>query len=140
MTSGVRWRETMDQFAAQGIDTSVEIGPGNVLNGLVKRSLAGVTTAQIASAGGPGPVTRPDPAPGLPGAAPTQQQPPGQPSPDPALGAVGPEAPDGASAEGEVPVERLPPARWWRPRAAASVPCGGPCGGGGASPRNLRPC
>ena len=50
MTSGVRWRETMDQFAAQAIDTSVEIGPGNVLNGLIKRSLAGVTTAQIATA------------------------------------------------------------------------------------------
>ena len=50
MTSGVRWRETMDQFAAQGIDTTVEIGPGNVLNGLIKRSLTGVTTAQIAAA------------------------------------------------------------------------------------------
>ena len=50
MTSGVRWRETMVQFAAQGIDTTVEIGPGNVLNGLIKRSLTGVTTAQIAAA------------------------------------------------------------------------------------------
>ena len=50
MTSGVRWRETMDQFAAQAIDTTVEIGPGNVLSGLIKRCLAGVTTAQIAAA------------------------------------------------------------------------------------------
>ena len=50
MTSGVRWRETMDQFAALAIDTTVEIGPGNVLSGLLKRSLAGVTTAQIATA------------------------------------------------------------------------------------------
>jgi [acyl-carrier-protein] S-malonyltransferase len=50
MTSGVRWRETMDQFAAQAINTTVEIGPGNVLSGLIKRSLAGVTTAQIAAA------------------------------------------------------------------------------------------
>jgi [acyl-carrier-protein] S-malonyltransferase len=50
MVSGVRWRETMDQLAAQGIDTVVEIGPGNVLSGLIKRSLTGVTTAQISSA------------------------------------------------------------------------------------------
>jgi [acyl-carrier-protein] S-malonyltransferase len=50
MVSGVRWRETMDQLAGQGIDTVVEIGPGNVLSGLIKRSLTGVTTAQISSA------------------------------------------------------------------------------------------
>ncbi|QPN57547.1 ACP S-malonyltransferase [Synechococcus sp. CBW1107] len=50
MVSGVRWRETMDQMAAHGIDTVVEIGPGNVLSGLIKRSLSGVTTAQIGSA------------------------------------------------------------------------------------------
>lgn len=50
MVSGVRWRETMDQLAAHGIDTVVEIGPGNVLSGLIKRSLSGVTTAQIGSA------------------------------------------------------------------------------------------
>ncbi|MFM7549832.1 MAG: ACP S-malonyltransferase [Cyanobacteriota bacterium] len=50
MTSGVRWRETMDRFSAEGIHTSVEIGPGNVLSGLIKRSCAGITTAQIANA------------------------------------------------------------------------------------------
>ncbi|MFM7675079.1 MAG: ACP S-malonyltransferase [Synechococcus sp.] len=50
MTSGVRWRETMERFSQEGIDTSVEIGPGNVLSGLIKRSCSGVTTAQIASA------------------------------------------------------------------------------------------
>jgi [acyl-carrier-protein] S-malonyltransferase len=51
MVSGVRWRETMEQLGALGIQTVVEIGPGNVLSGLVKRSLGGVTTAQIATAG-----------------------------------------------------------------------------------------
>ena len=50
MTTGVRWRETMERFAADGIGTAVEIGPGNVLSGLIKRSCAGVTTAQIGSA------------------------------------------------------------------------------------------
>jgi [acyl-carrier-protein] S-malonyltransferase len=50
MTSGVRWRETMEAFTAAGIDTCVEIGPGNVLSGLIKRSCEGVVTAQIAGA------------------------------------------------------------------------------------------
>ena len=37
MTSGVRWRETMDVILSKGIDTLVEIGPGNVLTGLNRR-------------------------------------------------------------------------------------------------------
>jgi len=50
MTSGVRWRETMDQLVASGIDTALEIGPGNVLSGLIKRACPSVGTAQISSA------------------------------------------------------------------------------------------
>ncbi|NQV10489.1 MAG: ACP S-malonyltransferase [Cyanobacteria bacterium] len=50
MVRGVRWRETMAQFQAEGIGTVVEIGPGNVLSGLVKRELEGVVTARIACA------------------------------------------------------------------------------------------
>jgi [acyl-carrier-protein] S-malonyltransferase len=50
MTTGVRWRETMERFSSDGIKTTVEIGPGNVLSGLIKRSCEGITTAQIASA------------------------------------------------------------------------------------------
>jgi [acyl-carrier-protein] S-malonyltransferase len=50
MCTGVRWRETMDCLAGAGIDTAVEIGPGSVLSGLIKRSCDGVGTAQIGSA------------------------------------------------------------------------------------------
>jgi [acyl-carrier-protein] S-malonyltransferase len=50
MTTGVRWRETMDCFVGEAISTTVEIGPGNVLSGLIKRSCSGITTSQIASA------------------------------------------------------------------------------------------
>ena len=51
MTTGVRWRETMASMTESGVDTLVEIGPGNVLSGLAKRSMSGVTTAQISGAG-----------------------------------------------------------------------------------------
>ena len=50
MTNGVRWRETMQRLVAEGIEVAVEIGPGNVLSGLIKRSCPGIATAQIGSA------------------------------------------------------------------------------------------
>ncbi len=50
MTTGVRWRETMEEFTKQGISNLIEIGPGNVLSGLAKRSLPGVSTSQVSSA------------------------------------------------------------------------------------------
>ena len=51
MTLGVRWRETMERLHGEGIGTAVEIGPGNVLSGLIKHSCPGLGTAQIATAG-----------------------------------------------------------------------------------------
>ncbi len=50
MTTGVRWRETMETMTRQAVDTLVEIGPGNVLSGLAKRSLSSVVTSQLAGA------------------------------------------------------------------------------------------
>ena len=50
MTTGVRWRETMGRLEQDGILTVVEIGPGNVLSGLIKRSCPGVQTAQVGGA------------------------------------------------------------------------------------------
>ncbi len=50
MTTGVRWRETMDVMQKEGITTMVEIGPGNVLSGLAKRSMKGVLASQISNA------------------------------------------------------------------------------------------
>lgn len=49
MTTGVRWRETMETLTSAGVDTLVEVGPGNVLSGLAKRAMTGVTTVQLSS-------------------------------------------------------------------------------------------
>jgi len=39
VTSPVRWTETLQFLAGQGVDVFVEVGPGRVLSGLVKRTL-----------------------------------------------------------------------------------------------------
>lgn len=48
VTSPVRWSETLEFLAAQGVDVFVEVGPGRVLSGLVKRTLGrGVETYAV---------------------------------------------------------------------------------------------
>ena len=49
MCNGVRWRETMDLMAKDGDLHIVEIGPSNVLSGLVKRHLKDVKISQVSS-------------------------------------------------------------------------------------------
>lgn len=47
ITSPVRWRETMDFFKTEEVETIIEVGPGRVLTGLAKRELPGVTLYNI---------------------------------------------------------------------------------------------
>lgn len=49
MTGSVRWREISLRLPEEGIDTVMEIGPGNVLTGLIKRTCSGLTLNNIRS-------------------------------------------------------------------------------------------
>jgi len=51
LVSPVRWRESLETLAALGARTFLEVGPGNVLSALVRRSLSGVSTRNVASPG-----------------------------------------------------------------------------------------
>ncbi|MCL5991066.1 MAG: ACP S-malonyltransferase [Bacteroidetes bacterium] len=42
LTSPVMWTQTMRQMKSDGFDSMIEIGPGNVLQGLAKRTIEGV--------------------------------------------------------------------------------------------------
>ncbi|PIG94985.1 ACP S-malonyltransferase [Gloeocapsopsis sp. IPPAS B-1203] len=50
MTGAVRWRETSECFRHEGIEQVVEIGPGNVLTGLIKRTHSELILKNISSA------------------------------------------------------------------------------------------
>jgi [acyl-carrier-protein] S-malonyltransferase len=49
MTGSVRWREISLRLPEEGIDTVMEVGPGNVLTGLIKRTCSGLTLKNIRS-------------------------------------------------------------------------------------------
>ncbi len=48
--SPVQWTRSIEYLAAQGVETFVEIGAGQVLAGLIKRIAKGATTLSVASA------------------------------------------------------------------------------------------
>jgi [acyl-carrier-protein] S-malonyltransferase len=54
LTNPVRWRETLVALRRRGVESFIEVGPGKVLTGLVKRTLDGVeatTARRLAGAG-----------------------------------------------------------------------------------------
>ena len=51
LTHPVRWVQCVEYMAGQGVGTFVEIGPGRVLTGLIKRIAAGAQTKNINGAG-----------------------------------------------------------------------------------------
>ncbi|MEM7772749.1 MAG: ACP S-malonyltransferase [Cyanobacteria bacterium P01_A01_bin.37] len=49
MTGSVRWREISLRLPDEGIETVIEVGPGNVLTGLIKRTCSGLTLKNVKS-------------------------------------------------------------------------------------------
>ena len=49
ITSRVRWRESIDYMIKQGVTDFIEIGPGKILSGLVKKINRDVKTSNINS-------------------------------------------------------------------------------------------
>jgi len=49
VTGRVRWRETVEWFAANGVTTLYEIGAGKVLSGLAKRIARDVATVNVSA-------------------------------------------------------------------------------------------
>ncbi len=47
ITGSVRWLEISLELAKMGVEHSIEVGPGKVLNGLIGRTCEGITTAQV---------------------------------------------------------------------------------------------
>jgi [acyl-carrier-protein] S-malonyltransferase len=49
MTGSVRWREISLRFSQEGIEKVIEIGPGKVLTGLVKRVCPDISLENVSS-------------------------------------------------------------------------------------------
>jgi len=47
MTGGVRWHETVQRFVEEGVQQVIEIGPGKVLTGLIKRTCPDISLENI---------------------------------------------------------------------------------------------
>ncbi|MCR4394357.1 MAG: [acyl-carrier-protein] S-malonyltransferase, partial [Dehalococcoidales bacterium] len=51
LTSGVKWQQSVEYMMGQGVNTFIEIGPGKVLSGLIKRINKNVRTTGIGEIG-----------------------------------------------------------------------------------------
>ncbi len=49
VSSPVRWEDVVRRLASEGVTTYVEVGPGNVLSGLVKKIHREATVANFSS-------------------------------------------------------------------------------------------
>ena len=49
VTATVRWRESVQEMAALGVDSFIELGSGKVLSGLVKRIVPDAATVSVGS-------------------------------------------------------------------------------------------
>ncbi|MGK7930337.1 MAG: ACP S-malonyltransferase [Microcystaceae cyanobacterium] len=49
MTGSVRWRETMAQLSQENVTQAVEVGPGKVLAGLLKRACKGIMLRNVST-------------------------------------------------------------------------------------------
>jgi [acyl-carrier-protein] S-malonyltransferase len=47
LSSPVRWKQTLQELADRGVSGFVELGPGNVLSGLAKRTVPGTRTISV---------------------------------------------------------------------------------------------
>ena len=45
----MRWRESLNYMSKEGVNSFVEIGPGKVLSGMVKRTIEGANCFSINS-------------------------------------------------------------------------------------------
>jgi len=53
LTAGVDWVAAVERMTAAGVDTFIEVGPGRVLTGLIKRIAPDATTIPLDDPGSP---------------------------------------------------------------------------------------